>query len=910
MAVARRQEQPGTDTPPVQPAAEPAVTPVTEPVAPAAPQPAVQAPGVDAYPMPDVAPAVQRLIEEPYLSDLERRALRIRHGQWTPEDVADPNDPDSAALAALIDGRLDDPSLTNDATSPLLRAQGELERGQHALAVDRLAPVCADPKALSLRAILLRAQGLEAMGRVAEADASLEPLVTRMAELSKAETWADADEIAEGVRGLLLRTKWRGPQLEGGADFKAMLAMLERARETVDKLNWNVAIAEAELLADKDNYADAAAALTSALVLNPRQSRAWAMLGRMSVNGFDVERAEQIVARLDEIAGGPSLEGAMVLARARLRQKDADAAAVLLEPWLARYPGHLELLALRAAVSAARFDFADVDARLKAVDALVPQSPAAYHQVGSALAEARQYEEAARYLGEAATRSPHWAAPVVELGLLEVQSGRNEQALAALQRAATLDPFNVRVANSLKLISDLRGFMTIESAHFIVRYRSGVDEVLASEMLPVLERIHARVTGSGPGGIRHEPAGKTVIELMPDHHWFSVRITGMPKLHTIAAATGPLVAMEAPRSGPGHLVGPYDWPRVVQHEYTHTVTLSRTKNRLPHWFTEAAAVYLEDAPRDWPTVQLLARTVADDELFTLDEINLAFVRPKRPTDRQLAYAQGHWMYQYIVETHGPEAPLALMDAYAQGSKEEQAYASILGVSREVFVQKFTHWAKERLVEWGMELPADVPSAEKLLERHNAQITSEGSQAIEEPTRAILDQWLVQFPAHPELLGQMVEALLKESKEQVSAELVPWLERYAAARPPDPMPHKLLARYFLDGKGGGKELAIPHLRFLDQREQHSPTFAMELARLLLSQGDVDGSATMTARAVAMSPYDAGVREFAATMALRRQDLTGAEKHIRALIALEPDREIHTQRLDALLRKLKDGSSAPK
>lgn len=178
-----------------------------------------------------------------------------------------------------------------------------------------------------------------------------------------------------------------------------------------------------------------------------------------------------------------------------------------------------------------------------------------------------------------------------------------------------------------------------------------------------------------PAGLVHEPAAKTVIELMPDHHWFSVRITGMPKLHTIAAATGPLVAMEARASGPGHLVGPYDWPRVVQHEYTHTVTLSRTKNRLPHWFTEAAAVYLEDARAVGRRCNS-SHTAEVDELFTLDEINLAFVRTKKPTDRQLAYAQGHWMYEYIVERFGPEAPLNLMDAYAVGTKRSTAYVSL------------------------------------------------------------------------------------------------------------------------------------------------------------------------------------------------------------------------------------------
>lgn len=902
--------------PPVQPA-EPAKEGAAAPDAQQIVAPPVVAPSLTrnestAFALPDVAPAVKRLLEEPYLKDAERRALRVRHGVWTAEDVSVENDVESAALAALTVGALDAPCLQDEKVSAATRARGEIARGEYAKAIARLTPLCEDPKALSLLAIRLRAEAMAAMGKVVEADASLERLVTRMGELTVAESLADADEVAEGVRGLMLRAKWRGVPA-GAADYKAMLAILKRARETVDKLNWNVAVAEAEVLADKDNYGDAAAALASALALNPRLGDAWAALGRLSVNGFDIDRAEQIAARLDENldaapkggggeAGGAtsSVLGASVLARARLRQKDPGAAAALIDPIVAKYPGNVELAALRAGIAAATYDFADVDARLKALDAMCPGSALGLYEVGNVLAEERQYADAARYLEEAAKRAPFWSAPVVELGLLEVQSGRNEQALKALERAAQLDPFNVRIQNSLKLISDLRAFATVESEHFIVRYRPGVDEVLAKEMPAVLERIHARVTGDAPGGIRHEPAGKTVIELMPDHHWFSVRITGMPKLHTIAAATGPLVAMEAPRSGPGHLVGPYDWPRVVQHEYTHTVTLSRTKNRLPHWFTEAAAVYLEDAPRDWATVQLLARTAEADELFTLDQINLAFVRPKKPTDRQLAYAQGHWMYEYIVERFGPEAPLKLMDAYAVGTKEEQAYSTLLGLSREQFLKDFEVWAQAQLVAWGMELPAGTPSVDELLVRHNTLVTSQGGEAADEPTPAMFDAWAVEFPKHPDVLRAILAVKLQASGDMVTEELVPWLERYAEVRPPDPMPHKLLAKYYLDGKGAGKDAAIPHLRFLDRREQHSSSYAMELARLLFAKGEAAEAGVMAARAASVSPYDASVREFAAAMALQRKDLDEAERHVRALVTLEPDREIHAKRLEALLK----------
>ena len=106
----------------------------------------------------------------------------------------------------------------------------------------------------------------------------------------------------------------------------------------------------------------------------------------------------------------------------------------------------------------------------------------------------------------------------------------------------------------------------IESEHFVLRYKPGEDEVVANMMLEPLEKMHADVAGR----FGHEPDRKTVIELMPDHAFFSVRITGMPRIHTIAACTGPLIAIEVPREGPPdkHL-GLFDWLKVLRHEYAH-----------------------------------------------------------------------------------------------------------------------------------------------------------------------------------------------------------------------------------------------------------------------------------------------------------------------------------------------------
>ncbi len=527
--------------------------------------------------------------------------------------------------------------------------------------------------------------------------------------------------------------------------------------------------------------------------------------------------------------------------------------------------------------------------------------------------------------------------PSITLGLMLLQAGDDVGALNALEKSFTLDPFNVRADNSLRLARELQTYERVETPHFVIRYKPGKrpdgtagDELLACEMSGPLEASHAAVTGRPEdgfrGGIDHVPARKTIIDLMPDHQWFGVRIAGMPQIHTIAASTGPVIAMESPRDGARHQ-GTYDWVRVLRHEYVHTVTLSRTSNRIPHWFTEAAAVYLELAPRDYSTVQLLTGALIAEKLFDFTEINIAFVRPRRPTDRSQAYAQGHWMYEYIVDRFGERAPLQLMDKYAAGVREEEAFQSVLGIGRGAFFEDFKVWARAQVVQWGMLPPDGEPSMRALLAREKLRESDlepevrasleriaedkarEGDEAAELPeaTPELVRALLERHPAHPDVLELAMDDAVRANQGRASPDLVPLIERYAHARPVDPKPHRLLARMYLEqadadpaGLAAQAAAAIPHLEFLDQREQKSPTLAMELARRHAAIGELDKAQAKAERATQLAPFDARPRELAATIALQRSDLATAERHIVALTKLEPDREIHGRRLQALER----------
>jgi len=877
-------------------------------------------------PSVDLAPPARSAIDAEWLTPDERKDLRVFHGVW---DEGDLDTIERRAMAALRTWALLDPVLVDLAAPVELRAEAALRRGE---IDDALALL---EGASSMHATRLRAEALETLGRFDEADRSIdEPvglLLTRRLE--------DAGSLTEGVRSLIIRSRIRG---QPARDYATMMDLLARSRQSIDRLHWPTMLTEADLLLDKDNTTEGLAAIQQTLSLNPRCSEAWYLLGRIALDRFDFDSARQAAENLRRLNRRHPLADLLMI-RAAIIQGDSDVATSLLADILARYPLMREALALRCAAVALTYDEAALRDALTTFDAASPGSAAAHYEAGRALALDRQYELAADLLSEAARRRPAWPEPRVELGLLEMQSGRDALALEALRAVRELDPFNKRVANSLFLLEELLAkFTQVETEHFVIRFSPETeDRVMADLMVERLEAIHATVASR----FEHKPDRKTVIELMPDHMWFGVRITGMPHIHTIAACTGPVIAMEAPREGPPREhFGIYDWPRVIQHEYTHTITLSQTRNRLPHWLTEAAAVTMEPGARGYDTELALAAAWHEHRLFDLDEINWAFIRPKRPGDRSLAYAQGAWMVEFMNERFGESALIRLLERYFEGDPEARAIPAALDMSREAFYEAFLAWAGEQVRAWGLapqpsleslkdELRAADPALVELM-RGNERLALEvmaasltdriGTAApVREASLGAADwlvppkpevqvseealaEWLERHPDHPDLLQMAVERAVAMN-DGVRFNVVPLIESYAAARPIDPMPHRLLAKFWQDQSEHGR--AAPHLEFLDAREQYDEVYALALAQHYRVAKDAARAIDKVDRAVNINPYFAPHRELAAAIAIEAGDLPRAQRHIVALTILEPDRPQHARRLEAIERMIAEREGQP-
>jgi cellulose synthase operon protein C len=167
---------------------------------------------------------------------------------------------------------------------------------------------------------------------------------------------------------------------------------------------------------------------------------------------------------------------------------------------------------------------------------------------------------------------------------------------------------------------------------------------------------------------------------MKNHQWFSGRTVALPFIPTVGACTGKVVALASPRD----TKRPFNWARVLKHEVVHVITLQQTEFNIPHWYTEALAVESEGFPRPQEWNRLLVERIPARKLLNLDTINLGFIRPKEPDDRQMAYCQAQLYARYMLKRFGPDALIKMLEAYRRGLTTDRAITACFEIEKADF----------------------------------------------------------------------------------------------------------------------------------------------------------------------------------------------------------------------------------
>jgi tetratricopeptide (TPR) repeat protein len=713
--------------------------------------------------------------------------------------------------------------------------------------------------------------------------------------------------------------------------------MLQPAYERLDRTYWPARVAAGDLLRERYNNSEEDGSISdylAALRINEHLPEAHVGLGEVALTSWNFEEAEKHAASALET--NPNFAPALhLLGKKLIVERRYEEAVEAGERALAINPRDLAALSIVAAGYACRFDQEGVERIARRVSEIDPRCARLHGTLGDALGGIRQYASSEGEYLRAIDYDPTDANARTELGMMYMQWGFEDKARDALDAAWALDPFNERTKFTLDLLDMLDAFDEVKTPHFVIKYDDRKDPGLGEYLAAMLEPIHEAVTTDYGTTL----AVSTIIEVFPTHRGFGVRITGKPWIHTIGACTGRVIALASPR-GATDLMGPYNMASVLKHEFTHTVTLAATQNRIPHWFTEGLAVYGEDSPRNFGWMELLADAVRRGALFTLQSIDWGFMRPRKPTDRQLAYAQSEWMCEFIVDRFGYDAIQKLLARYREGKTQAQALADVLGLAPEAFDREFQAWAKDQAGRWCFDLTPreDVAELRRRVEEDpqdvallgrlaRAELDAENVEAARDTARRaltldgenphaleVLVQVLAAFAEQEgsaaarrayedealsaarrlrhvdsdSWLGAKFEAETLLRREDLAAAVEP-LKALQQLCPADPAGWRGLAGVYLNR--GEERLALPQLLELARMHESDVDLRAKLARIYNRQDRLYDARYWYDQALGIDPFSVALHKAQGDIHARLGDPAAALREYKMLTRLEPQNPRH-------------------
>ena len=500
-------------------------------------------------------------------------------------------------------------------------------------------------------------------------------------------------DLARNAEGLVLvgqaaeryyRATARGEELSDS--LNDVINEIYEAALRADPNCWQAPWLEGKLFLSGYNERSAVKELARAQQINPLAPEILVTLGQADLQGYRLAagraKAERALAINPHYAPAHVLLADLNISDERF--VDAKKAAVKA---VAENPRDEDALARLAAASRLLVDPAGTSAAELAALANNPRPATFYAALGERLADRRKYFAAERAFLLAAQADPTRAEAPIGLGMLYMQVGREAEARSLFDESFAADPFNVRADNMMKVLKHMESYTPVESPHYSVLFDPTQDTLAAKYMARYLESVHQELTSR----FGYSPPGRTRIEVMKNHQWFSGRTIGLPFIPTVGACTGKVVALASPRA----TGKPFNWARVLKHEVVHVITLQQTEFNIPHWYTEALAVESEGFPRpqEWNKL-LLERVPARSKLLNLDTVNLGFIRPNEPDDRQMAYCQSQLYARYMLKRFGDDALIKLLMAYRRGLTTDRAIQECFGVDKADFEKGYLAYLDE------------------------------------------------------------------------------------------------------------------------------------------------------------------------------------------------------------------------
>jgi tetratricopeptide (TPR) repeat protein len=697
---------------------------------------------------------------------------------------------------------------------------------------------------------------------------------------------SDAQDIIERRRGI----NSGGENLVALGDTMLLLGVepqvvLQNCFQPAEKMNpppRDAFLASGRLALEKHDFALAADAFRAGLKIFPDDPDLESGLAKSFEDSDREQMMQHIQAALK--ANPHHIPTLLLLADHLIDAEQYDDAQKQLAIALEVNPHQPEALAYRSVLAHLRNDAAQEKELRDAALKFYQTNPQVDYLIGKKLSEKYRFTEGAAAQRRALDFEPDFLPAQRELAEDLLRLGQNDDGWKLAEGVHKKDAYDVTAYNLSTLHDRMEKFQTLTNAHFIVHMAPLEAQLYGDRVLDLLSREREILCRK----YDVELTQPTVVEIFPEQKDFAVRTFGMPgNPGYLGVCFGSVITANSPAS---QAPNPANWEDVLWHEFTHVITLTATRNRMPRWLSEGISVYEErQANPLWGEKMNLAYRdmILHGELTPLGKLSGVFLAPKTSEHLLFGYYESSLVVEYIVDQFGLDALKKILGDLHDGAEINQAIAAHTAPLPEL-EDKFAAFARDRAEKlapgadlakppethseseraaWKMAHPDNyyvrLQSAEELMRAKdwtNAKPALEsvvqiyhGESKAQNPLwmlavternlrdtnaeLATLQTFAAQESDFAELFGRLIE-LCGQRKDWVS--VTNYAERLLAINPLSAAPYRGLAE--AGAALGNNDLAIAACRKLlalgppDAAETH-----FQLATLLHARGDSEAEA---------------------------------------------------------------------
>lgn len=478
--------------------------------------------------------------------------------------------------------------------------------------------------------------------------------------------------------------------LETGTDAKEVLDkhLLPTIKQTPDYLDAHLAVAELALA--KHDRAFAAETLQKASKLGADSPRYHFLMARAFADD-DRERATKAIA--DALAINPHHADSLLLRVDHLiTAEDYAAAETALKAVFDVDSGEPRAWAYKAAIANLKADpTGEKDARKKAL-ARWEANPQVDHLIGRKLSQDYRFKEGAAYQRLSLEKDPKYLPAKAQLAQDLLRLGEEKEGWKLAAEVFATDGYDVVAHNLVSLRGHLAKFRTISAEGFLVRMDEMEADLYGPRAVAVLQRAK-KVLGEKYGVKLDEVV---TVEIFPKNQDFAVRTFGMPgAAGFLGVCFGPVITVNSPASQGRD---PSNWEAVLWHEFCHTITLHKTRNKMPRWLSEGISVYEETQENpgwgQWMTPRYREMIMGDD-LTPLSKLTSAFMNAKSALHVQFAYFESAMAVEFLIKRFGLDTLKGLLDDIGKGLPVNEALERRTGAALTKLDSEFEKYARDK-----------------------------------------------------------------------------------------------------------------------------------------------------------------------------------------------------------------------